>query len=156
MKAIRLLKKLALVLTMMTGNIWATGASADTQDILGPLKAKGVDDTCKKMCMGNACKGKLVQAQVTYNASNPTVEFFGRCRLHNKHRNCTKVFGKKVCVDSYNYWVNVRLKAKVANCQVTGVNLSSSNELYKSAAAIASIGANLKILADGGTIRGCK
>ena len=49
-------------------------------------------------------------------------------------------------------WVNVRFEARLQNCRVVGVDVSSENELYKLPAALADLIGGVMNAARGGTV----
>ena len=149
MKLSRILSALVLL-----GALAATRATrADEIDITEALKqTTDIDQIAHDLSLGNASNGQLVEAYLRWTPGEDTLALWGKLRLHNKHQQCVKVFGTKNCWDVYNYWVNVRFEIWMRDCRVTGIDVSSENELYKIPGDLASALGNFANALQGGTV----
>jgi len=131
-----------------------TGQSrADEVDITEALQqTTDIEQVAHDIALGNASNGHLAEAKLRWTPGEETLTIWGKLRLHNKHQQCVNTpFGRK-CWDTYNYWVNVRFEARLENCRVVGIDLSSENELYKVPAALGDLLGSVINAARGGTV----
>ena len=90
--------------------------------------------------------------RVVQGPADRSVPGSSRAALGVGHEQCVNTpFGRQ-CWDTYNYWVNVRFEARLQNCRVVGVDVSSENELYKLPAALADLIGGVVNAARGGTV----